>query len=315
MIQNHNNGTAPSSEKDHETIGTIMQNYAKDYRVSGFTDTFYSTEQHGFASGTDYNNWKNDMLESVYTNGGFYIGRYEMGTETSRASKSDALTTPAIKQDMYPYNYITCKQAQDLSKQLSIGGQQTSLMFGIQWDLVMKFIEIKKGKTQDELKTNSETWGNYNKVSFDLTRGKYLIQRTWNTITTYKKPASENVLLTTGATTRNSTLNIYDLAGNVNEWTLENTPNTSNPCVVRGGCHINSSNGSTIYSLPASSRTIYSTTGSYYGYDMRMPPSFMVEPKLFENQNKKRLQSSSYSSKLDKILMKLGNKNRILSAI
>ena len=100
--------------------------------------------------------------------------------------------------------------------------------------LVLKFIETKGEKTQAELKTDSSTWGNYNNVSFSLIRGKYLIGSTWNTTTTYTKPAS-GILLTTGATTRNSALNIYDLAGNLREWTLEKTTNSGYPCITRGG--------------------------------------------------------------------------------
>ena len=52
----------------------------------------------------------------------------------------------------------------------------------------------------------------------------------------YTKPAS-SVMLTTGATERNSVLNIYDLAGNESEWTLEKSMNISLPSVDRGGSY------------------------------------------------------------------------------
>ena len=45
----------------------------------------------------------------------------------------------------------------------------------------------------------------------------------------------DGVLLTTGATERNSKINIYDLAGNVWEWTLEKSTYTDRPCTYRGG--------------------------------------------------------------------------------
>ena len=41
--------------------------------------------------------------------------------------------------------------------------------------------------------------------------------------------------MTTGNTKRNSALNIYDLAGNLYEFTLEKSDDSSNPCVTRGG--------------------------------------------------------------------------------
>ena len=54
----------------------------------------------------------------------------------------------------------------------------------------------------------------------------------------YTKPSSSTVLLTTGATERNSTLNIHDLSGNVFEWTLEDVMNTNKSGVYRGGSYL-----------------------------------------------------------------------------
>ncbi|MCI8636342.1 MAG: hypothetical protein HFJ36_00450 [Clostridia bacterium] len=224
-----------TTSTDYSAIETAMHIYTSDYRNSSCSDTFYSTEQHGFSDATEYNSWRNSMLKSVFINGGFYIGRYEVGTDTARFSKSATLTKPYIKQDMIPYNYVTCRQAQTLSKELATGGKQASLMFGVQWDLVLKFIEAKGAKRQQELKTDSGSWGNYYNVSFDLKRGKYLSASTWNNITNYTKLSDSAALLTTGATNRNSALNIYDLAGNIHEWTLEYTSSTSAPCCIRGG--------------------------------------------------------------------------------
>ena len=43
------------------------------------------------------------------------------------------------------------------------------------------------------------------------------------------------ILLTTGTTKRNCTQNIYDLAGNAWEWTLEHSKMENNPYTDRGG--------------------------------------------------------------------------------
>jgi competence protein ComGC len=260
----YNGGTAPTSAEDYAKIESTMQAYASAYRKNGYTDTFDSTEQHGFADATEYNNWKNSMLKSVYEKGGFYIGRYEVGTETARLSGSNALTTPIIQRDKYPYNFVTCSQAQTLAKQLATGGKQGSLMFGIQWDLVLKFIEEKGAKTQAELKVDSSSWGNYKDVSFDIKReqGLYTISPnssgSWKTTSNYTKPSSK-ALLTTGATDRNSALGIYDLAGNVYEWTLENSTDTYSPCAIRGGHY--GYNGS---DHPASGRSYCSPAAAGY---------------------------------------------------
>ena len=258
----YNGGTAPTSSTDYAKIESTMQKYAEAYRESGYTDEWYSEEQHGFASAEEYNKHKNTMLKSVYENGGFYIGKYEVGTETLRTSKSAPLTTPVIKEGTYPYNYVTNKQAQEKSKELATGGKTSSLMFGIQWDLVLKHIENKQGKTQAELKNDSTTWGNYENATFEITKGKYANSTDYGeTFTevngTYTKPASKEVLLTTGATERNSVLNIYDLAGNEYEWTLEKSTLTGYPSVSRGGRYNFSGSN-----YPASYRGNYATSSS-----------------------------------------------------
>ena len=81
----YNDGTAPTDSNDYGKIESVMQKYVTNaYRSGSFTDTWYSADQHGFASSGDYNTHKNNMLKSVYENGGFYIGRYEVGTQTAR---------------------------------------------------------------------------------------------------------------------------------------------------------------------------------------------------------------------------------------
>ncbi len=233
--------TAKSSE-DYENIEKDMQTYASGYQDNNCMDNWYDKEQHGFENSNQYNEWKNNMLKSVYEKGGFYIGRYEVGTDIARTSNSPTEATPIIQADAYPYNYVTCEQAQMLAKSLATEGNTTSLMFGIQWDLVLKDIEVKGAKTQSELKANSTTWGNYLNSSFDVTKKKVQYANSpatkinWAWIDNkFTKSNLSDVLLTTGATNRNKVLNIYDLAGNVWEWTLEGTNDTGKPCSVRSG--------------------------------------------------------------------------------
>ena len=263
----YNGGTAPTSSTDYAKIESTMQKYAKDYREDGYTDEWHSEEQHGFTSADKYNEHKKAMLKSVYENGGFYIGKYEIGTETLRTAKDAPLTTPVIKEGVYPYNYVTTKQAQEKSKELATGGRTSSLMFGIQWDLVLKHIETKQGKTQAELKNNSTTWGNYINARFEITKGKYSTDfgKTFQEVTgTATKPANSRVLLTTGVIERNSVLNIYDLAGNEWEWTLEESTGTSITSVSRGGDYYYSG------AYPAARRKGKSTSDSNYNISFRI---------------------------------------------
>ena len=182
------------------------------------------------------------MLKSVYQNGGFYIGKYETGIEDAPRTSNTTLTeTPVIKQNAYPYTYVTCSQAQTLASNMEHGDKTTSLMFGVQWDLTLKYLE-KKGTAQADLKTNSTSWGNHYNNAWNITNENLKYEeyknsslQPWTTATEKSKTSNEIILLSTGADDSFSKMGIYDLAGNVFEWTLEYTSNTGYPCAYRGG--------------------------------------------------------------------------------
>ena len=109
---------------------------------------------------------------------------------------------------------------------------QANLLFGIQWDLTLEFLSVKCEADT----SGSEIWGNYYNVSFIIDRGQYNTSWTsssgWINAKNVMKPENMNYKLTTGAADRNKMMNIYDLAGNVWEWTLE----SDGPEVIdRGG--------------------------------------------------------------------------------
>ncbi len=263
------------SAEELASIKTDLISYATDYR-SSYSDVWYSgcgvTE-------TEYSVMYNKMLKSIYQNGGFWIGRYEIGdseatsSNTGRTSSSGIEHTPVIKANQIPYTYITCSQAENLAETFAPTGYTTSLMFGLQWDLVCKHLETKgtnPGTTADSLqnaiKSNSTDWGNYYNASFDVTNINAMYSEdagaSWKKVSEetdkkYSKASSKSVLLTTGAEARNSMLNICDLAGNICEWTLEKSSSANDPCTYRGGFY--NYNGSNI---PASVRYYNSTTSS-----------------------------------------------------
>ena len=246
---------------------------------------------------SEYNNKKSKMLQSIKNNGGFYIGRYEVGyidsTKRTGGNVDTAPTQlPIIKQNAYPYNWITCSQAEKLAESFSLGTSDkiTSLMFGLQWDLVLKF--LKENDSTINI-ANSTTWGNYRDAAFKIDRGEwakyegnnqstgmfYKFNDTANYDENYfinktKKEYNSSVsnehngkvILTTGAADRNSKCNIYDLAGNMWEWTLERTASSVNSCARRGGSFYG--DGAT---LPASSR--YNDTAISYYYNIGVRPS------------------------------------------
>ena len=177
-----------------------------------------------------------ELTKSIYKYGGFYIGRYEAGSETERTSSS-GVTTLGIKQDMYPYIYV--KWGDSMSSIGTTGavylsnslyntneyGATSMLCTGACWDSMLDFI-----KDSNHSVTDSTTWGNYNNSeTFEITRGSYAVYDTSNYTlgsfnnvgSKYSKTKDTTILLTTGATERNCSKNIYDVAGNCFEWTTE----------------------------------------------------------------------------------------------
>ena len=249
-VQNakNTNGTDAEVPLLTKTDGTESTKNNKTTTV-GYTDTWY--DGCGLSSG-DYATKYSTMLNSIKANGGFYIGKYEAGYElpegstnfrsdSNKSSTSDH--TAVTKQDAYPYNYVTCSQAEDLAEGFATGTKTTTLMFGIQWDLVLKHLN-NKGVSVADLTSDSGDWGNYydTNKTFTVTRGKYwdFMNQAAGFVTlasgsSKTVPSYAPVALSTGATTRNMKKNIYDLAGNMNEWTLENTSSSNLPCAFRGG--------------------------------------------------------------------------------
>jgi len=284
------------TETEYTAIETDLHTYTDYYRNgTSYKDTYYSDATTGLTS-EKYTELKQKMLKSVYENGGFWIGRYEAGITKNRTSEDEEITAAplskagTVENPVYPYTYVRCSQAQTLASQLSTEKSYTSsLMFGVQWDLVLKHIEVKEvangtalATIQSALRSDSKDWGNYIDASFTINRGKYARDEaltTWynyntalencvtyaNGISTkvLASSRSNSILLTTGASDACKKMNIYDLAGNVYEWTLEYTADTYFPCANRGGSY--DGNGSDI---PASNRFNDDSTNSdfYIGF-------------------------------------------------
>ena len=246
------------NDEEYKKIENDLHTYTSDYRKeTSYDDTYASDTTSGWFKNTSaYNTAKQKMLKSVYQNGGFWVGRYEAGIEDEtniRKEKTDTVTlTPVTKKNVYPYNYVTRTQAKVLAEQVEAGSYTSSLMFGVQWDLILKFIEKKTVAKVNEankenvriqvlknLNEDSTNVGNYYNSLWNLTNTKAKFSADSGSsfnICPQSKKSSSGVLLTTGADIDFSLMNIYDIAGNVWEFTLEDTSsNDEFTAASRGG--------------------------------------------------------------------------------
>ena len=273
------------TEQNYTDIKNKLIAYAKKYREGyNWTDEWYAKDGSTLVTastsnlietqkaltngcGLTYDEYKTayqKMLKSVYTYGGFWIGRYEAGiegttTETTNARTDSSArisigTSPkAISQkDAIPYNYVYCSEAQVLSKEMTPNSNYTSsLMFGIQWDLVCQYLEAKGGLSVPDINQDSSSWGNYSNAKIEnITSGKYAIldTNTWNlgewtkiTSAFTKSDSGDNnsILLGTGISEYTKKMNIYNFASNEVEWTLEKSSSKNGSCAYRGGIYNN----------------------------------------------------------------------------
>ena len=171
-----------------------------------------------------------DEKTSVERYKGFYIGRYEAGDKENTEAKTlrssnDVTKTVTIKANQAPYNYVTRTQAVSLAEGFATKQgykAKTKLVSSYAWDTTIAFIE----KTVNNYGSSSSQ-GNYSNTSV-----------TYKDITDESKPEKTKaknspLLVATGQTT--PVCNIFDMGGNVWEWTTESHSSSGLPCALHGG--------------------------------------------------------------------------------
>ena len=170
--------------------------YFSRYNLLSYTkDTFYKELQNEF----------DRTMESIEKYGGFYIGRYETGNLSSVTPVVKRLNTAIGNQSWYNM-YLKMK---NISNNKNV---QTNMILGCLFDETLQWLIDTDEKTWKEVAQDSTSWGNYYNVSFSYTN-------TSGTLETKVQYSSTRI--PTGSTERNRANNIYDLAGNVFEFTTE----------------------------------------------------------------------------------------------
>ena len=185
--------------------------------------------------------------------GGFYIGRYEAGLNESGISniefavsaqtisgftnwqsdiylkdKVSASGVPTVKANQIPWFHANYETAMAMSQKLYENKTSVSsgLVTGTMWDTMMKYMQAHGVNVTDNC-----TWGNFVSKSITGTRGKYCTVDANGNTTAWKDTTSSDkgtdvsnatcIILTTGSTEDVMKMNIYDVAGNLYEWTDE----------------------------------------------------------------------------------------------
>lgn len=170
----------------------------------------------------DYISSDNEEEIQLFQYGGFYIARFECGVPEEIQSKlndidistNNIVGKPVSKKNVKPWNYIDYNNA----------NQSANLMYDSQ-NLKSSLVSLNKFEILiDWLKNsgydveNSSSWGNYSDAFFKFS-GIYSNDLGVNYQFVDNMKKSDNVILGTGVIDRNIANNIYDIAGNLREYT------------------------------------------------------------------------------------------------
>ena len=221
----------------NQFVWVPVEDYSKFVRgtveeTSSYTEPYASGYSDG--KGTEEKAEYDKMMLSVMNNKGFYIARFEAGDGDATAARTAVTTAHKVvsKKNAYVYNHVpwgksmSDTSAQTLSSVDNVAGAVelsknmykdstsvvSTLCYGVQWDAVMNFVSDATHNIKD-----SRSWGNYSN----------------STGAAATNSGSSNMNYTTGRNEAWKAKNIYDLAGNVMEWTMESSFSSDRVC--RGG--------------------------------------------------------------------------------
>ena len=250
-------GTQPYNWSESNGVMTISSktNYREPDVVAKYSSTGYDMDSRlktlGIGAKTTHEFLNqlekefNNMVASVEKYGGFYIGRYETGNINQDTPVIQKGNTNISSQTWYNM-YKRCKNIKGANTNV-----ETGMIWGNQWDRTLMWLIETGSKTKEQIADDSTSWGNYYNATFEY------VNSSGSTAT---KNEGSSTRIPTGSAEYTKANNIYDLAGNVRDWTME--AYSTNGRVYRGGNYYDVGD-----SYPADYRYYGSPTNSlsYYG--------------------------------------------------
>ena len=201
-------------------VNNIDVTYEKWYTIFA-PNTITADQIAGDEIPTALEELEEEEIAQIERYGGFYIGRYEAGNEDG---------TLASKSGMRTVNGVTYEEAKTHAEAMyNTPYVKSGLLTGTMWDTTMRWIATEYGESRV---TNNRATGNNPDVTFSFSgdyakgpnepgelRGAYELG---NEVFKY---AGQKFLIATGLVESFKMKNIYDLAGNVWEYTSEYTMN------------------------------------------------------------------------------------------
>ena len=206
-------------------IGRYEAGTGEDGKAVKFSDNKDFSGTIGVETTINGWGWQND--DYAAGNLTYYGNKYVSGNITSKANQ-----IPYFHSDYYTAVEMSEKMYKGSSKSTYIN---SGLVTGTQWDKMLQYIakNVEGASAYVGDVTSSNGWGNYNNVTLSNLRGKYTTIDTstgsmtaeWTSSSgltnTERTSDSPYYLLTTGSTNAVQKKHIYDVSGNLWEWTEE----------------------------------------------------------------------------------------------
>ena len=252
-------GTQPYNWSESNGVMTISSktNYREPDVVAKYSSTGYDMDSRlktlGIGAKTTHEFLNqlekefNNMVASVEKYGGFYIGRYETGNINQDTPVIQKGNTNISSQTWYNM-YKRCKNIKGANTNV-----ETGMIWGNQWDRTLMWLIETGSKTKEQIADDSTSWGNYYNATFEY------VNSSGSTAT---KNEGSSTRIPTGSAEYTKANNIYDLVGNVRDWTMEAV---STYCRVSRGGFCSNDGGS----VPADNRFSYDPTLSSSNYGCR----------------------------------------------